>query len=444
MKSINTKITIIIIIGLLFQVIITGSFYQLALTKKIIYEINNDANTRQGMLINVVKQIEKMGDNVPKIQTYLLQYSQNKNVDFKIKNLNGNIIYVTTFTNNMSKKIEDRGFVEFNNKPKYVVYAYFPTKIDVILGSVRGNDTKLLLALIVGAIAIITSFIIYYIIGIPLKKLRNAMGDIDYGNTEVKIPYVANDEIGLLCRNIEEMGLRLKKSEENQNHIVQAISHDLKTPLTSILGYVTRLNDGKVNSEEKRIEYYEIIKRKTLDLKYLIDELEDFSKLFKNGKYDMKRMDLDYFLDNIRYELGLEAKQRGREFQFEKTIKESCSIIIDEGKIRRVFTNVVGNALKYAGENAKISIKCISSSNYVTFEISDDGIGVPEEEIDKIFNKFYRVETSRSREMGGTGLGLAICKDIIECHGGEIWAKNNLSGGFSILFNMPIINNITK
>lgn len=442
MKSINTKITIILIIGLLFQVIITGSFYKLALTKKIISEINNDANTRQGMLINVVKKIESIGNDVAKIQTYLLQYSQDKNVDFKIKNVNGEVVYVTTVSINMERKIEDRGFVEFKGKPTFVVYAYFPTRTGVILSSIQGNDTIFLLALIIGVIAIITSFIIYWIIGIPLKKLRGAMGNIDYGNTEVKIPYTANDEIGLLCRNIEEMGMRLKRSEENQNQIIRAISHDLRTPLTSVLGYVTRLYDGKITTPEKRVEYYEIIKRKALDLKYLIDELEESSKLFSDGNFDMKKVELGDFVNLIHYELDLEAKQRERKLAFEKNIKGSYSIIIDEGKIRRIFSNIIGNSLKYAGEDASISIKCICSNNYVRFEISDNGGGVPPEELDRIFDKFHRVETSRSREMGGTGLGLAICKDIIIAHGGEIWAKNNPREGLCILFTLPITSDV--
>lgn len=444
MRSINTRITIIIIIGLLFQVIITGSFYQLALTKKIIYEINTNGNVRQVMLNSVIKNIEKLGDNLPKIQNYLLQYSQNHNVDFKIKDINGKIIYVTTSTNIMNRKIEDRGFIEFNDKPTYAVFAYFPTKIENILASVQGNDTKLLLGIIVVFIAIVVSFIIYWIIGVPLKKLRRAMSDINYGSTEVNIPYAANDEIGLLCRNIEEMGRRLKKSENNQTQMIQAISHDLKTPLTSILGYVNRLADGKVNSEEKRKEYYEIVKRKAYDLKYLIDELEDFSNLFKDTKYDMSIADLNEFFTNISQELEMEALQHGREFKAVKNIDDSYNVIIDKGKLRRVFSNIVGNSIKYAGENARIVFTCTTSFSYAEFEICDNGIGVAEEELNKIFDRFYRVETSRSREMGGTGLGLAICRDIVESHGGKINASQNEESGLCIAFTIPIIAKVIK
>lgn len=444
MRSINAKITIILIIGLLFQVLITGTFYQLALTKKIIYEININGNTRQAMLNNVIKKIEKIGNDIPELQTYLLRYSQSNNVDFKIKDTNGNIICMTTLTNNMSKKIEDKGFVEINDKPTYVVFAYFPTKTENILYSIQGNDTKLLLAFIVAVIAIVTSFIIYWIIGAPLKKLRNAMENIDYGNTEVSVPYEANDEIGLLCRNIEEMGRRLKKSEDNQNQLIQAISHDLKTPLTSILGYVSRLSDGKVTSEEKRIGYYEIIKRKAFDLKNLIDELEDFSNLFKDAKYDMHRLNLNEFFLDMCYELENEVNRRGAEFSFTKDTKEDYSIIIDEGKIRRVFTNVVDNSLKYAGENSKISMGCSVREDFVIFEICDNGIGVPKGEFDNIFTRFYRVDTSRSREMGGTGLGLAICRDIVEAHGGKIYAKPGAAGGLCIAFSIPITMNMLK
>jgi signal transduction histidine kinase len=439
MKSINAKITIILIIGLLCQVLLSGTFYQLALTKKIIYEINTNANTREKMLNDVSMDIEKFGNNLPRIQSFLLRYSQDNSIDFMLKDIEGNIKYVTTYTINMSKKIEGRGVIEFKNKPTYLVYAYFPTKIENLLASVQGNDTKLLLALIVGVIAIIISFIIYLIIGAPLKKLRNAMGDIDYGNTEVTIPYIANDEIGLLCRNIEEMGRRLKKSENNQNQLIQAISHDLKTPLTSVLGYINRLNDGKVTTDEKRREYYEIVKRKAYDLKYLIDELEDFSKLFKDDKNTTERVDINKFFHDIAFELEHEALQRGREFSYTNKININASFIIDEAKLRRVFTNVVGNSLKYAGETAKISMECFIQNKKVFFQICDNGVGVEESELDKIFNRFYRVETSRSRDMGGTGLGLAICRDIIEAHGGEIYARNHEMGGLCIEFNIPLI-----
>ena len=444
MRSINAKITIILIIGLLCQVLLSGSFYQLALTKKIIYEVNTNGNKRQERLNKIGTDIEKVGNNLSKIQSFLLRYSQENNIDFKLKDINGNIKYVTTYTNNMSKKIQGTAVVEFKNKPTYVIYAYFPTNIGNLLASAQGNDTKLFLALILGAIAIITSFIIYLVIGAPLKKLRNAMGDINYGNTEVNIPYIANDEIGLLCRNIEEMGRRLKKSENNQNQLIQAISHDLKTPLTSVLGYINRLNDGKVNTEEKRREYYEIIKRKAYDLKHLIDELEDFSKLFKDTKNITESVDINRFFQDMIFEIEHEAIHRGKEFVYTNKINIKASFMIDEAKIRRVFTNIIGNSIKYAGENAKISILCYVKNKKVFFQICDNGVGVMESELDKIFNRFYRVETSRSRDMGGTGLGLAICKDIIEDHGGEIYAKNNEMGGLCIEFNIPLIQELAK
>jgi signal transduction histidine kinase len=444
MKSINTKIIVILGIGLLFQIIIVGSFYQLAITKKVIYEINNNANNRQSMLSGVVKKIESMASDVPQMQNYLLQYSQNNNVDFKIKDLEGKIIYVTTFTDVMNKKIEDRVFIELNNKPKYVVYAYFPTKIENMLISIKGTDTKIILSTIVIAIATIMSLVIYWIIGKPLKKLRNAMANMNYGNTEVVIPYYASDEIGQLCRNLEDMGHRLKKSEDNQRQMILAISHDLKTPLTSMIGYVRRLYDGKVNNEEKRSEYYEILNRKTMDLKYLIDELDDFASLYQDSKYNFQKIELKEMLDYICKELEVEAKQREKHFSFNNQINGEYFIFIEEGKIRRVIANIIGNSFKYAGENGDIFLNCTTKTSYVVFEIGDKGKGVLESELDKIFDKFYRVETSRSREMGGTGLGLAICKDIIQSHNGEIWAENNNFGGLSVIFTLPINEKIIK
>lgn len=441
MRSIHSKITMVLIIVLFVQILITGTFYQLALTKKIIYEINNNSNTRQSMLSDVVKRIEGTGNLLPQIQTYLLQYSQNHNIDFKMKDMKGNIVYLTAFTNNMSGKIEDRAFVEFKGLPTYVIFAYFPTKMNSILGSVRGNDTKAVLAVIIGVIGVAASFIIYLLIGAPLKKLRKEMVGIDYGNTEVKIPYYAKDEIGLLCRNIEEMGQRLKGSEESQHQLIQAISHDLKTPLTSILGYITRLCDGKVNSEEKRAEYYDIIRRKTLDLKYLIGELSDFSNISGEVRFDMNKAPFNDFFDDILQEFYSDASRSGKQVLLTSKIEQTVYVMMDESMLRRVFTNIWSNSIKYAGEEAtvKITAETENQGNYVRIEIGDNGTGVLVEHLDKIFGRFYRVETSRSREKGGTGLGLAICKDIIEGHGGRIWAENNAEGGLSILFTLPVV-----
>jgi signal transduction histidine kinase len=127
-------------------------------------------------------------------------------------------------------------------------------------------------------------------------------------------------------------------------------------------------------------------------------------------------------------------------FNYYNYIDPSINILLDAKKVTRVFTNLIDNSIKYAGENCNITAKAMTTKKSVIFEICDNGNGVKEELLDKIFDRFYRVESSRSRENGGTGLGLAICKEIIENHNGSIYAKNLLNGGFSIVINLNLEN----
>ena len=127
---------------------------------------------------------------------------------------------------------------------------------------------------------------------------------------------------------------------------------------------------------------------------------------------------------NISLEFKMEAESKGAIFNYSNMIDKNLIVNFDVNKIRRVFMNLVQNSLKYAGDSCIINITGISDDKILRFEINDNGEGVPEEHINKIFDRFYRVDSSRSREKGGTGLGLAICKDIVENHGGEIRAIN--------------------
>jgi signal transduction histidine kinase len=264
------------------------------------------------------------------------------------------------------------------------------------------------------------------------------MNNTSYGNTVISIPYYGDDELGLLCRNFEEMGKRLKKSEKEEIELIQAISHDLKTPMTSIIGYMNRLINGKANSEEKRKEYYEIVYRKANEMKLLLNDLEEYASIGIEIKYDMQPVDVSKFIVDICEEIRCEVEERSGSFKCLNSIDEAFEMLVDEVKIRRVFTNIVENSFKYAGENCELSIRTSLKEKFILFEICDNGIGVPEEQLGKIFDRFYRTEVSRSRERGGTGLGLAICKSIVEGHGGKICAKQNAGGGLCISFTIPV------
>lgn len=437
MRSINTKITLILTGGFLLQVILVASLFRVVFAKQILAEINNHEEVRQVILQKAVTGIEKIGNKPERIEVFIDELSKKTNVDFSLKDFDGNTVYSTSLPKNESRKIQEVDFIKIKGKPAYIIYAYFPPKINSVAKTVPGKKARQYLGLIVVAVSFITSFLIYGVLAVPIKNLRRAVKSMDYGNTNVKIPYYANDELGELCRSFEDMGRRLKKSEDSQIELIQAVSHDLKTPLTSILGYVKRLIDGKVNDDEKRQEYFEIIYRKANDLKNLLGELEEYALLSGGAKYNMKPVDCTKFFSEMCDELKHDVIQKGGNFEYINYLEGDHQIFIDEARIRRVFVNIVQNSLKYAGDSCTITAKCSNRGSGIFFELCDNGEGVPEDQLEKIFDRFYRIDTSRSREKGGTGLGLAICKGIIEAHGGEIAARISDEGGLCIYFTIP-------
>jgi signal transduction histidine kinase len=249
-------------------------------------------------------------------------FSNNQDVEFAVNDLEGNVIFSNCSNVSKNNSIEEIGYARLKNKPIYEVHAYFPIKAKSLARYTRLNGTRLVLILVVFSVSLLTSFLIYEILSVPLKKVRKAMNSIGYGNTLTSIPYYGNDELGLLCRNFEDMGKRLKKSEDEQGELIQAISHDLKTPMTSILGYMSRLIDGKVTSDEKKKEYYEIIYRKTNDLKLLLNDLEEYANLGKGMKFEKQAVDCDKFFKDMCEEMRCEVEQRGGSFKSSGSIAE--------------------------------------------------------------------------------------------------------------------------
>lgn len=439
MRSIYTKITAILMLGFVVQITIVAGLFKFILTKNIIDDINRNEQQRQAKLQLAIVNLQKMiKDNPSGVQEYLDQYAKDKNMNFIIKDMSGNTIYFTNHGNQDKREIQETGFIKIKDTPIYIVYAYFPTGINSLAKDIERGQTKYYLLLLVISVSLFVSLLIYRILALPLKKLNKAMAEVDYGNTTTVIPYYGNDEIGYLCRNFEEMGKRLQKSEKNQLELIQAISHDLKTPLTSILGYIKRLDDGKITDENKKREYYKTIYRKAMDLKGLIEELDEYSFYNVKSRYETKQINAKTFIEDICHELKQEVTQKGGRLEYINNIDGKLSLMIDEAKIKRVFSNIVENSLKYAGEKCKVTIRTSTINKNFLCEIYDNGKGVEEEKLSKIFERFYRVEESRSREMGGTGLGLAICKEIIEGHGGEINAKNMKDKGLCVYFTLPV------
>ncbi|GAB6415421.1 HAMP domain-containing sensor histidine kinase [Bacillus luti] len=278
----------------------------------------------------------------------------------------------------------------------------------------------------------------------PIFVLKDATEKIKEGNLDFQIPVTSHDEIGQLNQGFEEMRKKLKESiemqtqyEENRKELISNISHDLKTPITSIIGYVEGIKDGVANTPEKMDKYLTTIHTKARHMDTLIDELFLFSKLDLNRvPFQFETVELNMFMQELIEEMQMDLSKEGIEIHLQLHASP-LYVTADCEKINRVISNLIHNSVKYMDKEEKKIIVTVSSDNdKVIVKVMDNGSGIESDTLPYIFERFYRAEQSRNSSTGGSGLGLAIAKQIIEEHGGNIWAESELGKGTSIFFSL--------
>lgn len=280
----------------------------------------------------------------------------------------------------------------------------------------------------------------------PINLLKKAAHFIKDGDLEHSITAVRNDEIGQLTQAFEEMRIQLKESheiqkqyEDNRKELIAHISHDLKTPITSIKGYIEGIRDGVADTPEKRDRYIQTIYTKAVDMDHLIDELFLFSKL-DLGKipFEFERIDIKDYLTDYFEELSFDLRKQNVDLHFQFAPQGHYHVSADREKFKRVLANIINNSLKYMDKDKKeLNITMQSTDENIEISIADNGPGIPEESIPFIFNQFYRAEQSRNKLTGGSGLGLSIAKMIIEEHNGVIKLQSTLKVGTKISICLP-------
>ena len=284
-------------------------------------------------------------------------------------------------------------------------------------------------------------------INTPLALLRQGAREIKNGNLDYDIKYVGNDEFSQVCGDFDEMRKRLKYSEEVQEKyeddrkiLIAGISHDIRTPLTIIKGYIEGLRDGVANTEEKRKRYIDMIYNRACDMDILVDKLFLFSKLnMGNFPFNFKTLNFTAYIMDFYQKVKNEFAEKGVDINYYQLCQNNLKVKIDSEEFNRVLLNIIDNCFKYRVRD-RVEVKMILSlkENDMMLKISDNGIGVSELEIGQIFTNFYRGDPSRSNSCAGSGLGLAISQQIVIAHGGSIYAVNN--NGFSIYIKLPLIH----
>ena len=227
------------------------------------------------------------------------------------------------------------------------------------------------------------------------------------------------------------------KLEEMRREFVANVSHELKTPITTIKTYAETLGSGLVDDEKTQIEFAKTIEKEADRMTNLVKDLLDLSHIdFKKTKWDMEGIKVSELVrENLEH---LKIYQEDKE-QTIKVLENADPVIFgDKNKISQVMVNIISNAIKYTAKGGIIEIEISQDKNYGYIAIKDDGIGIPQQETERIFERFYRVDKGRAREMGGTGLGLAIARDIVREHKGDIFAKSSLGEGSTFTIKLPL------
>ncbi len=295
---------------------------------------------------------------------------------------------------------------------------------------------QLMILLVVGLLVFSVSFYIMISKHMSyIKIITNAMKELAEGNLDVNIQVKTVDEFGQLARYVNQMQQNIqvilekeRSAEHAKNDLVSSVAHDLRTPLTSIVGYIEYVLEHPELDEETERKYLDIAFRKGQYLEQLTNDLLGFTKLeHQEMTYQWSRLDLRQLMEQMMEEFYLNFENHGLTTEFSSKV-ESLPIVADGNLLARLFENLLNNAMKYGKDGKCIRVEVEQKGNYAVARVINYGHIIPEGDLGKIFHKFYRVEQSRSLNTGGSGLGLAIAEQIVKLHKGTIHVKSDLRG----------------
>ena len=268
-----------------------------------------------------------------------------------------------------------------------------------------------------------------------IDKITDAVRRISSGDLTTHLDIEDDNEFSEIAMNLNTMTGDIKRlmakereSEKSKNELITNVAHDLRTPLTSIIGYLELLSLKKDLSDDIRNQYIGVAYSKSKRLEKLIEDLFGFTKL-NYGKIAMKvgQVDIVKLLSQLMDEFYPNFMEKNLQWSLTSNVS-SCDISADGNLLARLFDNLINNAIKYGADGKRIDVKIDAQPETVTVSVINYGKVIPAEELPHIFDKFYRVEQSRNNSTGGTGLGLAIAKNIVDMHDGQIHAESDLNG----------------
>lgn len=292
--------------------------------------------------------------------------------------------------------------------------------------------------LLAGSLALIIGILLSYWTSrrlvSPLQRLTKAVHRVGEGHLDEQVPITTKDEVGQLATAFNDMADNLKKQEYLRKQFTADIAHELRTPLTSIRSYIEAFQDGVLPADTENLT---IINEEIGRLVALSSDLKDLNVAEIGAlKPNFTQINVEELLDKVIYKLYPLIQEREINLEWEKP-KQSIVIQGDEHLLTRLFYNVLHNAYKYTQSNGQISIRIENNTQDVRIRVRDSGMGIPEEDLPFIFERFYRADKSRARQTGGTGIGLALVQQITQLHKGSIEVESNLGQGSEFTVILP-------
>jgi two-component system sensor histidine kinase VicK len=267
--------------------------------------------------------------------------------------------------------------------------------------------------------------------GTEILEKNDETYNVDYA------PFMNNkNEIGgviIVFKNITEQ----YKIDKLQREFVANVSHELKTPITTIKSYAETLLDGALEEKQLAEDFLNVINSESDRMSRLVSDLLRLSRMdYEQTKWKKEKLNLDEMINQTAKKLSIQAKNKNITMHI-KTISDDMNILFDRDGFEQIILNITGNAIKYTSEQGNVWIDAYRENGNINISIMDDGIGIPKEDLARVFERFYRVDKARSRELGGTGLGLSIAKQIAEAHDSTLSINSELNKGTEIIITIP-------
>lgn len=428
--SIKFKIPLIMLVAFLLNIIMLLLYYKVYLYNKVEWYQQNMDQTVSAAADDIAAAID--GQSLTYATDWLDSYENSKNLVLTLKNVQDGEALVWNGDSSHRFGFSNVKLVNLSEQP-YIIQVQ--KKIELV----NLNSNSLISHLLYFEIIIqfgmflLVGLIIHFRYVTVLMKLDAKMKRYRSGDI-IDMPVRSRDEIGQLQASFAELSQTLYEEKQTQNRIIASISHDIKTPLTSVLGYSERIASKQLSTERQK-QYMQIIYNQAKDIASIVDEFDDYLSTTVTGAAQSQNYEVSYLCSMLEDEYSIQLGEQGIILIVNNSCKEGTLVHVDLLKLRRVFSNIIANSLRHAGvEDLIIGVSAMAENNRVVFTLADNGHGISAADFPHIFEPFYTSDKSRRV----SGLGLSICRQIVEGLGGTIEARNNVMGGLSVLVSLPI------